>query len=215
MKNENRLSNREEQVLNFIIKSQKINGYPPSIREIAKAIGFKSTSTVQHYINSLKRKGYIRNDISKPRTIEIVKQNNQTQSSYKKSTMNDLIQIPIVGTVAAGNPILAEENIEDYLPLPKLNDHMNEVIFGLRVKGESMINAGILSGDILIVKQCEEAENGEIVIAMTYENEATVKRFFAENGHYRLQPENDNMEPIIIDYVKILGKVLGVMRIME
>ncbi len=210
-----KLSKRENDILNYIKDSQNNNGYPPAIREIGEAMGLKSTSTVQYYIKSLEKKGYIRKDPTKPRTIEVLKNNDNNYKKLSFDVVKTIKQIPIVGTVAAGQPILAEQNIEGYFSLPEDRRFAYKEMFGLKVKGESMINAGILPGDVVIVEQCDDAENGEIVVAMTEDNEATVKRFYSENGHYRLQPENDYMEPIILDYVKILGKVSGVFRIMR
>ena len=201
----NVLNEKEQKLLGIITNSIRTKGYPPTVRELSPMIGLSSTSAVHNLLQNLKRKGYIENDPTKPRTIVLAK---------RDDVISDFIQIPLVGTVAAGQPILAQENIEDYIPLPVIKQqYANKDMFALKVKGESMINAGIFQGDILIVERCDVAENGEIVVALTENCEATVKRFFAEHGHYRLQPENDTMEPIILDKVTILGKVAGVMRV--
>lgn len=203
----NVLNEKEQKLLNIIIESINTKGYPPTIRELAPLMGLSSTSSIHRHIEKLKEKGYIENDPTKPRTIVLAK---------RDDVISDFIQIPLVGTVAAGQPILAEENIEDYIPLPVVKQqYSNKDMYALKVKGENMINVGIFPNDVLIVERCDMAENGEIVIALTENYEATVKRFFAEDGHYRLQPENDTMEPIILDTVTILGKVVGVMRVFK
>lgn len=171
-------------------------GLAPSVREICARMGMKSTSTAHRYLNSLHDKGYIIREGNINRAIRLPQQEMTTQ-------------VPVVGTVQAGQPILAVENIEEYIPF--LRKGHNGEYFGLHVKGDSMINAGILQGDLLIVQQSDHAENGEIVVALIDE-EATVKRFFKEDGHFRLQPENDHMEPIIADHITILGKVVGLQR---
>ena len=168
-------------------------------------MGLKSTSSVHSHLEALERNGYIRRDPTKPRTIEII-------DDCFNLSRRELVNVPMIGTVAAGQPILAEENIENYFPIP-VELLPNQQTFMLRGKGESMINAGILSGDQILVKQQEYARNGEIVVALVGDS-ATVKRFFKERGHYRLQPENDELEPIIVDEVKILGVVVGLVRIM-
>ena len=166
----------------------------------------KSTSSVHSHLETLEENGYIRRDPTKPRTIEILDDNFNL-------TRREMVNIPVLGTVAAGQPILAQENIENYFPIPT-ELLPNQKTFMLRVKGDSMINAGIFNGDQIIVAQQETAENGEIVVALL-DDSATVKRFFKENGHFRLQPENDAMEPILTDSVQILGKVIGLMRMMQ
>ena len=181
-------------------------GYPPSVREICEAVHLKSTSSVHSHLATLEEKGYIRRDPTKPRTIEII-------DEEFNPARRELVNIPVIGTVAAGQPILAEENISDYFPVPA--DFLpNADVFMLEVKGESMINAGILNGDKVIVRLQNTAENGEMVVALL-DDSATVKTFYREDGHYRLQPENDSMEPIITDNVQILGRVIGVFRIMK
>lgn len=175
------------------------------MREICEAVKLKSTSSVHSHLSALEEKGYIRRDPTKPRTIEIL---DDTFNFNRR----EMVNIPVVGTVAAGEPILAEERIEDYFPFPA-EALPNAETFMLHVKGESMINAGILPGDRLIVEQRSTASSGEIVVALV-EDSATVKRFYKEDGHYRLQPENDSMEPIITSQVEILGKVIGLIRMM-
>lgn len=194
------LVKKEKEVYEFIKEQIDEVGYPPSVREICVAVGLSSPSTVHRYINSLEEKGYIIKENSKKRAIKLLKQENGV----------DVLAVPIVGTVAAGQPILAEENIEEYFPLP-INYAKNNDMFMLKVRGESMINAGILDGDYVIVQQQETAKNGEIVVALL-EDSATVKTFYKENGYIRLQPENDALEPIISQDVKILGKVSGIFR---
>ncbi len=194
------LVKKEKEVYEFIKKQIEIEGYPPSVREICAAIGLSSPSTVQRYINSLEEKGYIVKGGSKKRAITLPKQENEVE----------VMSVPIVGTVAAGQPILAEENIEEYFPLPVNYAGKNDM-FMLKVKGESMINAGILDGDYVIVESTEIARNGEIVVALL-EDSATVKTYYREKEYIRLQPENDTLEPIISKDVKILGKVSGVFR---
>lgn len=194
------LIKKEKEVYEFIKKQIEIEGYPPSVREICAAVGLSSPSTVQRYINSLEDKGYIVKGGSKKRAITLPKQENEVE----------VMSVPVVGTVAAGQPILAEENIEEYFPLP-MNYAGKKDMFMLKVRGESMINAGILDGDYVIVESADTARNGEIVVALL-EDSATVKTFYKERDAIRLQPENDDLEPIISKDVKILGKVSGVFR---
>lgn len=198
------LSAKQQQILDCIKKSLKDKGYPPSVRELCLAVGLSSTSTVHSHLNTLERKGFIRRDPSKPRTIEVLDE--------KADWLEDHVNaVPIVGKVTAGLPILAVENIEDYFPLPKQIARQDET-FILNVKGTSMINAGIMDGDQIIVRKQSEAHNGEIVVAMI-EDEVTVKRFFKEKDCIRLQPENDTMNPIYVHDVQILGKVIGLFRL--
>lgn len=200
---EQTLTQKQEQILNCIKKSLKEKGYPPSVRELCLAVGLSSTSTVHSHLNTLERKGYIRRDPSKPRTIEVLDEEVNWLEDH-------VAPVPIVGKVTAGAPILAVENIEDYFPLPKqLVRH--DKTFILNVKGTSMINAGILDGDQIIVRQQNTAQNGDIVVALL-EDEVTVKRFFKEKDRVRLQPENDTMSPIYCINVQILGKVIGLVR---
>ena len=201
-----KLSDRQQQIYDFIREWTRKKGYPPTVRDICAAVNLKSTSSVHAHLATLERKGYIHRDPTKTRAIEIM------DDSYQQMIQEELTSIPVVGRVAAGAPILAQENIERYFPLPT-EFAPNSECFILNVKGESMINAGILDGDMVFVRQCETASNGEIVVALI-EDSATVKTFYKENGHIRLQPENDTMDPIIVDDCKILGKVFGVFRLM-
>ncbi|BDG47917.1 MULTISPECIES: transcriptional repressor LexA [Parageobacillus] len=205
-----KLSKRQQQILDFIKKEVKTKGYPPSVREIGEAVGLASSSTVHGHLARLESKGYIRRDPTKPRAIEIL----DADFSVRNDT-NDVISVPIIGKVTAGQPITAVENIEDYFPLPKRLVSSEDHVFMLEVMGDSMIEAGILDGDYVIVRQQQSADNGDIVVAMTEENEATVKRFFKEKDHIRLQPENSNLEPIIVRDCTILGKVIGVYRVIH
>lgn len=201
---ENRpITKKQEEILNYIKDEILERGFPPAVREICQAVGLKSTSSVHSHLESLEKNGYIRRDPTKPRAIEIL------DESFNM-LRREMVNVPVVGTVAAGQPILAEQNIDSYFPIP--SEHMpNEQSFILRVKGESMINAGILDGDSVLVMQQTTARNGDIVVALI-EDSATVKTYYKENGHYRLQPENDTMDPIIVDDCQILGKVFGVFR---
>ena len=199
-----KISPKQTEILEYI-KSEIINrGFPPAVREICEAVNLKSTSSVHSHLETLERNGYIRRDPTKPRAIEIVDDNFNL-------TRRELVNVPVVGRVAAGEPILAVDNVENYFPIPA--EFMpNSQTFMLNVKGESMINAGILDGDQILVQQQSTAENGDIVVALI-DDSATVKTFYKEDGYYRLQPENDTMEPIIVkDDLKILGKVIGVFR---
>ena len=200
------LSEKQQQILEFIKSRILDKGYPPAVREICKAVKLRSTSSVHSHLETLERKGYIRRDPTKPRAIEILDEN------FNRSR-RDIINIPIVGTVTAGEPILAVEHIEEYFPMS--SEHIsNKNTFMLHVRGKSMINAGILDGDMVLIEQQPTAENGDIVVAMI-DDSATVKRFYKEDGHYRLQPENDSMDPIITDEVSIIGKVVGLYRSMK
>ncbi|AZV57035.1 transcriptional repressor LexA [Clostridium sp. AWRP] len=196
---------RQFQIYEFIKAQIREKGYPPSVREICAGVGLKSTSTVHSHLEKLEKKGFIKRDASKSRTIEIV------EKSISKSTKKELIDIPIVGTITAGMPILAVENIEDVFPLPIEYVKNKNQLFILKVKGESMVDAGILDGDMSIIEQTNFAENGDIVAALI-DNEATLKRFFKEKDHIRLQPENESMSPIIVDDCKIIGKLVGIYR---
>ncbi len=198
-----KITDKQSQILEYI-KSEILNkGYPPSVRDICQAVDLKSTSSVHSHLESLEKNGYIRRDPTKPRTIEILDDNFNL-------VRREVVNVPIVGTVAAGQPILAIENIENYFPIPA--EYMpNEETFMLKVKGESMINAGILDGDTILVKRQNYAKNGDMIVALV-EDSATVKTFYKEDGHIRLQPENDYMDPIILPDVEIIGKVFGVFR---
>lgn len=201
-----RISSKQQEILDYI-KNQIVNrGFPPAVREIGEAVHLKSTSSVHAHLESLEKNGYIRRDPTKPRAIEICDDDFQILRT-------EMINIPVLGQVAAGTPILAEENIEGYYPLPA-SVCLRGNTFILKVKGNSMINAGIRSGDQLFVQECDTAENGDQVVALI-DDSATVKTFYKEKGHIRLQPENDEMEPIIVKRCQILGKVFGVLRIYQ
>ncbi|ALG48700.1 transcriptional repressor LexA [Clostridium perfringens] len=195
-------SDKQTQIYNFLIEFTKSKGYPPSVREICQAVSLKSTSTVHGHLKRLEKKGLIYRDPTKPRALEIVELSNEEK---------ELIDIPIVGKVTAGMPILATENIEDMFQMPINYVKHNNDLFILKVTGDSMIEAGILDGDLAIIEQKNVATNGDIVVALI-ENEATIKRFFKENGFIRLQPENKNYEPIIVEDCSILGKLVGIYR---
>ena len=201
-----KISKKQEEILEYIKSELLSKGYPPAVREICEAVHLKSTSSVHSHLETLEKNGYIRRDPTKPRAIEIM-------DDTFNLTRREVVNVPVIGRVAAGAPILAEENIENYFPIP-MEFMPNEKTFLLSVKGESMINAGILDGDYVLIKQQSNAENGDMVVALV-EDGATVKRFFKEEGVYRLQPENDFMDPIIVDSVEILGKVIGVFRFMK
>lgn len=215
------LKDREEKILKYMISEIKKKGYPPTVREICTALNIKSTSTVHKDLENLEQKGFIKKDPSKPRALMVIDPKSQVAKSdtdaefrgFSNTERADVVDIPVVGRIAAGTPILAEQNIEDSFPIPsrflsKGNNYM------LTVKGDSMIEAGIFDGDYILVQQQTEAHNGEIVVAMIdgFESEATVKTFYKEDGHIRLQPENQAMSPIIVSDVKILGLVKGVFR---
>ncbi len=200
------LSSRQEEILNFIKTEIQKKGYPPSVREIGKAVGLSSSSTVHSHLTALEKKGFIRRDPTKPRALEVLDYRPTELPTISKRIRN----IPLVGRIAAGVPLLAQENIEDTFPLP-YEFAQDESCFMLKVEGESMIEAGIMPGDYVIVKRQSAAENGDIVVAMLGD-EATVKRFFREIDTVRLQPENPFMEPIRAKEVKVLGKVIGVIR---
>lgn len=199
-----KLTTRQQETLEYINKVKHEKGYMPTIREICTALNLKSTSSAFTHLQALETKGYVKRDPTKPRALEILnQQDNLAEFNF--------IQIPVIGTVAAGLPILAQENIEEYIPIPASMLHGKSGVFMLRVKGDSMINVGINNNDYIMVEQKDTAENNEIVVALVDES-ATVKRFFKEDGFYRLQPENNNMQPIIVDNVRILGKVIGCYR---
>jgi len=193
-----KISKKQTEVFNYIKSYIDENGVAPSVREIAKAVGLTSPSTVQHHIVALIEKGYLeKGDANQKRTLKIAKRSNTAQ------------YVPLLGTVTAGKPILAIESIEDYIPAPVSGS--GKELFALRIKGDSMINAAIEDGDIVIVERTPVAENGDIVVALI-EDEATVKRFYKEDGHFRLQPENENYDPIIVDELAILGKITALIR---
>lgn len=211
-----KISAKQREILEFIKSEILQRGYPPAVREICEAVHLKSTSSVHSHLETLEKNGYIRRDPTKPRAIEIMDDDFQSvrlgsSENISNAISTEMVNIPIVGTVAAGQPILAQENIESYFPMPV---HMvpNAETFVLKVKGDSMINVGIYDGDSIFVEKCETARNGDMVVALV-DDSATVKTFYKENGHYRLQPENDSMEPIIVEECQVLGKVFGVFRL--
>lgn len=197
--------NKQLEILQYIYDKVESRGFPPTVREICAAVGLSSTSTVHGHLVRLERKGLLQKDATKPRAMEITPEGLKVLGIKPKD-------IPVVGVVTAGQPILAVETIEDYFPTPPDLKNEADELFMLKVHGTSMINAGILNGDYVIVRKQTNASNGEIVVAMTDDDEATVKRFYKEDGHFRLQPENDAMAPIILDQVQILGKVVGLYR---
>ncbi len=201
-----RKSNRQLDIMTFIKTTIKEKGYPPSVREIGEAVGLQSTSTVHGHLDRLERKGLIRRDPTKSRTIEILDEDDSA-ANFALSVS----QVPMIGKVTAGEPILATENIEDYFPLPA---HIvgDEDVFMLTVSGDSMFEVGIYDGDYIVVRKQSSALNGDIVVAMTEDDEATVKTFYKEKDHIRLQPENASLQPILLQHCTILGKVIGVFR---
>ncbi|MEJ6400740.1 transcriptional repressor LexA [Nicoliella lavandulae] len=202
-----KVESRQIAILRYIWHSIKKQGYPPTVREICEGVNLSSTSTVYGHINRLEKKGFLKKNPSKTRALEI------TELGMKELDVNASdSEMPLLGDVAAGVPILAIENATEYFPIPPQFKHLSDSLFMLTIKGNSMVNIGILNQDQVIVKKQSTAENGEIVIAMNDDNEVTCKRFFKENGHYRLQPENDTMNPIILDHVSIIGKVISLYR---
>ena len=198
-----KISEKQREILEYIKQEILQRGYPPAVREICEAVNLKSTSSVHSHLETLEKNGFIRRDPTKPRAIEIL-------DDGFNLTRREVVNVPVVGQVAAGEPILAEQNIQDYFPIPV--EYMpNAETFMLKVKGESMINAGIFSGDTVLVQRQSDARNGDMVVALV-DDSATVKTFYKEDGHYRLQPENDTMDPIIVDQCEVLGKVFGVFR---
>ncbi|HHY90165.1 MAG TPA: transcriptional repressor LexA [Clostridiales bacterium] len=203
------ITEQQKKILNYIQKEVNTKGYPPSVREICSAVGLKSTSSVHAHLEKLEKNGYIRRDPTKPRAIEILNPDNNN-NILQDHTIKEVVSIPVVGKVAAGQPILAVENIEDTFPVP-VDFLDNSNYFMLQVKGDSMIQAGILDGDYVLVRQQQSANNGDIVVALL-DDEATVKTFYKEKDCIRLQPENPNLSPIFTKEVIILGKVKGVFR---
>lgn len=201
-----KISSKQQEILDYIKEEILKRGYPPAVREICEAVNLRSTSSVHSHLETLEKNGYIRRDPTKPRAIEICDDNFQM-------VRTEMVSLPVVGQVAAGTPILAEENIDSYFPVPA-EFVPNGESFVLKVKGDSMINVGIFSGDQIFVNACNTANNGDTVVALI-DDSATVKTFYKENGHIRLQPENDTMDPIIVDDCQILGKVFGVFRMMK
>ena len=209
----NTINKRERALLDYIEKQSQVNGYPPSVREIGKAVGLKSTATVHGYLAKLEEKGYIKKESQKGRTLKLLKGSSgkaTTESRKDFYTGREMVDVPVIGKITAGAPILAVENITDTFPIP-IDFVGNSESFMLTVRGESMIEAGILDGDYILVKKQNVANNGEIVVALI-EDEATVKTFYKEKDYIRLQPENSTMDPIIVPDCKILGKVAGVFR---
>ena len=205
------LNDREQAILKYIQKQIRTNGYPPSVREIGKAVGLKSTATVHGYLNKLEEKGFIKREQQKGRTLKLLKGGLENKNKEKELYVRkEMVDVPVVGRITAGAPILAVENITDTFPIP-IDFVGNSESFMLTVRGESMIEAGILDGDYILVRKQNTAENGEIVVALIGD-EATVKTFYKEKDHIRLQPENSLMSPIIVDDCKILGRVSGVFR---
>ncbi|QKG85959.1 transcriptional repressor LexA [Kroppenstedtia pulmonis] len=203
-----KLSPRQQAILNYIKQEVREKGYPPSVREIGEAVGLASSSTVHGHLSRLEKKGLIRRDPTKPRAIEILDPEMEKVPDISLNT----VLVPLIGKVTAGEPITAIENVEEYFSLPRRTIGPDDSVFLLSVRGNSMINVGILDGDYVLVRQQQSAENGDIIVAMTEDNEATVKRFYKEKDTVRLQPENDEMEPIILSQVTILGKVIGLYR---
>lgn len=199
-----KITAKQQEILDYMKETILERGYPPAVREICEAVHLKSTSSVHSHLETLEKNGFIRRDPTKPRAIEIC------DDSFQ-AVRTEMVSLPVVGYVAAGQPILAEENIDNYFPIPSEYVPTGEPSFVLKVKGDSMINVGIYSGDQIFVQQCNTANNGDTVVALI-DDSATVKTFYKENGHIRLQPENDTMDPIIVDDCEILGKVFGVFR---
>ena len=201
-----KISSKQREILEYIKQEILNKGYPPAVREICEAVHLKSTSSVHSHLETLEKNGYIRRDPTKPRAIEIIDDNFNL-------TRREVVNVPIIGQVAAGQPLLAVENIDNYFPLPP--EFMpNAETFMLKVIGDSMINAGIFNGDKILVQKQSDAQNGDIVVALV-DDSATVKTFYKEDGHFRLQPENDTMDPIIVNECSILGKVFGIMRFLN
>ena len=212
-KDPNELNKREKAILKFIEGQVNKNGYPPSVREIGKAVGLSSTATVHAYLAKLQEKGYIKKENQKGRTLKLLKGSNNKEIGKESKNFysgKEMVDVPVIGKITAGAPILAVENVTDTFPIP-IDFVGNSESFMLTVRGESMIEAGILDGDYILVKKQNTANNGEIVVALI-EDEATVKTFYKEKDHIRLQPENSTMDPIIVPDCKILGKVAGVFR---
>ena len=199
-----KISTKQREILEYIKSEILSRGYPPAVREICEAVNLKSTSSVHSHLETLEKNGFIRRDPTKPRAIEICDDNFQM-------VRTEMASLPVIGTVAAGTPILAEENIDSYFPVPADIVPNGEPSFVLKVKGDSMINVGIFNGDQIFVQQCNTARNGDLIVALV-DDSATVKTFYKEKDHIRLQPENDDMDPIIVDDCQILGKVFGVFR---
>ncbi|MCD5406835.1 MAG: transcriptional repressor LexA [Desulfotomaculum sp.] len=204
------LNNREQSILAVIKEHLRQKGYPPSVREIGQAVGLSSSSTVHGYLKKLEQKGYLQRDPTKPRAITILNNADQPENNHITSTDDELVKVPVLGQVAAGLPLLATENYENTVTLPRDFIGFGE-LFMLKIRGDSMIEIGMMEDDLVLVRRQPNAVNGEIVVALL-DDEATVKRFFKEKKHIRLQPENKNMAPILVQDVKILGKVTGLLR---
>lgn len=200
------LTKRQSEVLNYIKEFIVSHGYPPTVREIGESLGLSSPATTHSHLEGLENKGYIRKTGNKNRAIELLVDN---EFEIKN---DNIVEVPLLGKITAGNPIEAIERPDEYFSLPSYLIPKQKEVFTLKVSGESMINAGIFDGDIVIVERCNVAKNGEIVVAMTDENEVTLKTFYKENGHFRLQPENDTLKPFILENVTILGKAIGLYR---
>lgn len=200
------LTKRQEEILNYIKKYIVSHGYPPTVREIGKDLNLSSPATIHTHLSNLEKKGYIRKEETKNRAIELLVNNEFDEKE------ENIVEVPLLGKITAGSPIEAIERPDEYFSLPSYLIPKNKEVFTLNVSGCSMINAGILDGDIVIVERTNTARNGEIVVAMTDENEVTLKTYYKENGYFRLQPENDTMDPIILQNVTILGKAIGLYR---
>jgi len=209
------LTARQQEIWGFLVDYVDRHGYPPTVREIGEAVGLASPSTVHAHLANLERNGLLKRDPTKPRALELVGHRRSAPAAEPAEEVRGVHRLPLVGQVAAGGPLLAEENVEEYLAVPEPLARGGEE-FLLRVKGDSMIDAGILDGDLLVVRRQQDARNGEIVVALAGDDEsadeATVKTFYRESGRIRLQPENDALEPIYADHVQILGRVVGVLR---
>ncbi len=201
-----KLTNKQEVVLRELKKYMAKKGYPPTVRDLCEATGLSSTATVQVHLDNLQSKGYINKDNRKNRTIEILVPN-----EYDKRN-ESIVSVPLLGKASCGNPIEAIEQPNEYFDLPVTMINGKKEVFTLKTSGDSMVNVGIYDGDIIVVERCKDAKNGDTVVALTDDNEVTVKTFYKENGHFRLQPENDYMEPIILNNVTILGKIIGLYR---
>jgi repressor LexA len=206
------LTARQQEIWNYLVEYVDSHGYPPTVREIGEQVGLASPSTVHAHLANLERAGLLRRDPTKPRALELIGRERPEPAPEPSAAARDVARLPLIGEIAAGGPLLAEQNIEEYVPLPAAT----KGDFVLRVKGESMIDAGILDGDLVIVQRTQDARNGEIVVALAGDDEsadeATVKTFYREQGRVRLQPENSSLEPIYAEHVQILGRVVGVFR---
>lgn len=207
------LTKRQQEIFDFIRSYSEKNGYPPTVRDIGKAVGLASSSTVHAHLSNLEKLGVLRRDPTKPRALELLDRATRSAGSAVQGAIDKVRPggLPVVGAVAAGSPILAEENIEEYVQVPQAAGG-DEGEYVLKVRGDSMVDAGILEGDYVVVQRRDEARDGEIVVALVGDDEATVKRYFRESDHIRLQPENSSMEPILADDVQILGRVVGLFR---